>query len=407
MAPSDIDENYIAKAKYLHITGITPALSTSCYQAIKEAIRIAKSKELQVVFDPNLREKLWPSKEKAQQVMLEIAAEADIILPGLSEATYLFGKKGPDQLAKCFLDLGAETVILKAGKEGTYYYTAEQSGFVESFSVEQVVDPVGAGDGFAAGFISGLLDELPLMKAVKRGNAVGAMVTMVNGDVEGLPEKDEIEHFIQPNKEDVSDNEEEIDLSVLQNIYENGLVGIIRGVQPDDILDVAKSLHQGGIHTLEITADTPRILQVIEQLREELPEEVIVGAGTVLDAETARAVIMAGAQFVFSPTVNIDMIQMTKRYGVVSIPGALTPTEILTAYEAGGDVIKVFPARSAGPNYIKDVNGPLSHIPLMPTGGINLDNIMDYFQAGAVAAGLGGSLVQAKKRNIPKQIYWN
>ncbi len=204
MAPSDIDENYIAKAKYLHITGITPALSTSCYQAIKEAIRIAKSKELQVVFDPNLREKLWPSKEKAQQVMLEIAAEADIILPGLSEATYLFGEKGPDQLAKCFLDLGAETVILKAGKEGTYYYTAEQSGFVESFSVDQVVDPVGAGDGFAAGFISGLLDELPLMKAVKRGNAVGAMVTMVNGDVEGLPEKDEIEHFIQPNKEDVS-----------------------------------------------------------------------------------------------------------------------------------------------------------------------------------------------------------
>lgn len=199
-------------------------------------------------------------------------------------------------------------------------------------------------------------------------------------------------------KKTLVDNEEEIDLSVLQNIYENGLVGIIRGVQPDDILDVAKSLHQGGIHTLEITADTPRILQVIEQLREELPEEVIVGAGTVLDAETARAVIMAGAQFVFSPTVNIDMIQMTKRYGVVSIPGALTPTEILTAYEAGGDVIKVFPARSAGPNYIKDVNGPLSHIPLMPTGGINLDNIMDYFQAGAVAAGLGGSLVQAKKK---------
>ncbi len=199
-------------------------------------------------------------------------------------------------------------------------------------------------------------------------------------------------------KKTLVDNEEEIDLSVLQNIYENGLVGIIRGVQPDDILDVAKSLHQGGIHTLEITADTPRILQVIEQLREELPEEVIVGAGTVLDAETARAVIMAGAQFVFSPTVNIDMIQTTKRYGVVSIPGALTPTEILTAYEAGGDVIKVFPARSAGPNYIKDVNGPLSHIPLMPTGGINLDNIMDYFQAGAVAAGLGGSLVQAKKK---------
>ncbi|KAB8137691.1 bifunctional 4-hydroxy-2-oxoglutarate aldolase/2-dehydro-3-deoxy-phosphogluconate aldolase [Gracilibacillus oryzae] len=185
-------------------------------------------------------------------------------------------------------------------------------------------------------------------------------------------------------------------MDILQTIYQNRLVGIIRGIKPDDILPVAKALHAGGIHTLEVTVDTPQVLQIIEKLRRELPEQVIVGAGTVLDAETARAAIMAGSQFIFSPTVNIDTIQMTKRYGVVSIPGALTPTEILTAYEAGGDVIKVFPARAAGPAYMKDVNGPLPHIPLMPTGGVSLDNVNDYFKSGAVAAGLGSSLVKAK-----------
>ncbi|MFC4402752.1 bifunctional 4-hydroxy-2-oxoglutarate aldolase/2-dehydro-3-deoxy-phosphogluconate aldolase [Gracilibacillus xinjiangensis] len=187
-------------------------------------------------------------------------------------------------------------------------------------------------------------------------------------------------------------------MEVLQKIFENGLVGIIRGVHPEDILQVANALYNGGIHTLEITVDTPRVLHVIERLRNELPEEVIVGAGTVLDAETARAVIMAGSQFIFSPTVNIDTIQITKRYGIVSIPGAMTPTEILTAYETGGDVIKVFPSRAIGPDYIKDIKGPLPHIPLMPTGGVAQHNIMDYFKAGAVAVGLGGSLVQAKDK---------
>ncbi|SER90614.1 2-dehydro-3-deoxyphosphogluconate aldolase / (4S)-4-hydroxy-2-oxoglutarate aldolase [Gracilibacillus ureilyticus] len=187
-------------------------------------------------------------------------------------------------------------------------------------------------------------------------------------------------------------------MNVLNEIYENGLVGIIRGVNPKDILSVANALHDGGIHTLEITVDTPAVLQVIEQLRNELPEEVIVGAGTVLDAETARAAIMAGSQFIFSPVVNTETIRITKRYGIVSIPGAMTPTEILTAYEAGGDVIKVFPARAAGPDYIKDIKGPLPHIPLMPTGGVGLDNLTEYFEAGAVAAGLGGSLVQMKDK---------
>ncbi|WP_163539488.1 bifunctional 4-hydroxy-2-oxoglutarate aldolase/2-dehydro-3-deoxy-phosphogluconate aldolase [Gracilibacillus sp. YIM 98692] len=183
-------------------------------------------------------------------------------------------------------------------------------------------------------------------------------------------------------------------MSVLETIYQNKIVAIIRGVPSNQVLDVAKALHQGGVHTLEITVDTPNVLQAIEQIRNELEGEVIVGAGTVLDAETARAAIMAGSQFIFSPTVDIDTIKLTKRYGVVSIPGAMTPTEILTAYENGGDIIKVFPATILGPSYIKDVKGPLPHIPLMPTGGVNLENISEYFQTGAVATGLGSALVK-------------
>lgn len=139
------------------------------------------------------------------------------------------------------------------------------------------------------------------------------------------------------------------------------------------------------------------MLSLIEQVAAELGNDVIVGAGTVLDPETARAAIMAGAQFIFSPTVNTETIRMTKRYGVVSIPGALTPTEILMAYEHGADLIKVFPANVYGPTYLKDIHGPLPHIPLMPTGGIDVHNAAEYIKCGAVALGVGSSLVNTKK----------
>ena len=185
-------------------------------------------------------------------------------------------------------------------------------------------------------------------------------------------------------------------MSLLQEIKENGVVAIIRGAKPENILSIAKALRDGGVKTLEITVETPRVLQLIEQVSTEL-DDVIVGAGTVLDPETARAAIMSGAKFIFSPTVNVDTIRITKRYGVISIAGALTPTEILTAYENGSDVIKVFPANVFGPTYLKDVHGPLPHIPLMPTGGINLTNVPDYIKAGAVAVGLGSSLVDTKR----------
>ncbi|ELK46594.1 bifunctional 4-hydroxy-2-oxoglutarate aldolase/2-dehydro-3-deoxy-phosphogluconate aldolase [Halobacillus sp. ACCC02827] len=185
--------------------------------------------------------------------------------------------------------------------------------------------------------------------------------------------------------------------TVFQRMLEHKLVAILRGQQEEDIVNIAQSLHDGGVHMMEITVDTPRFDEHIRQVKEAFGERMIVGAGTVLDPETARTAILAGAQFIFSPTVDKETITMAKRYGVVSIPGAMTPTEILTAYEQGADMIKVFPAGAMGPGYIKDVHGPLPHIPLMPTGGVDLSNVREYFDKGAVAAGLGSSLVPSNK----------
>ncbi|MGA3513469.1 bifunctional 4-hydroxy-2-oxoglutarate aldolase/2-dehydro-3-deoxy-phosphogluconate aldolase, partial [Lactiplantibacillus plantarum] len=129
-------------------------------------------------------------------------------------------------------------------------------------------------------------------------------------------------------------------MTKLEKILDSGVVAVIRGAKPEKIMAVAKALYEGGVTTLEITVETPKVLSLIEQVASEYGDKLVIGAGTVLDPETARAAIMAGAQFIFSPTVNPQTIQMAKRYGVVSIPGALTPTEILTAYEHGADVIK-------------------------------------------------------------------
>lgn len=189
-----------------------------------------------------------------------------------------------------------------------------------------------------------------------------------------------------------------ITINLTNEIQENGIVAVIRGALPSNIVAIANALKNGGVKTLEITVETPRVLDLIDKVCSELQDEVIVGAGTVLDPETARSAIMAGAKFIFSPTVNIETIKLTKRYGAVSIPGAFTPTEILTAYENGADFVKVFPANVFGPHYIKDIHGPLPHIPLIVTGGLDISNVGLYIKAGAVAAGIGSSLVNTKKQ---------
>ena len=185
-------------------------------------------------------------------------------------------------------------------------------------------------------------------------------------------------------------------MDTLNTIKETKIIAIIRNAKPDDILPIVKSLYKSGIRAIEITMNSPKALESIELVATEMKDKVVVGAGTVLDAESARLAILSGATFILSPTLNKETIQMTKKYGAVSIPGALSPTEILDAYEYGGDIIKVFPTTSMGPEYIKDLQGHLPQIPLLPTGGIDLNNIEQFMKAGAVGVGLGSSLVNTK-----------
>jgi 2-dehydro-3-deoxyphosphogluconate aldolase / (4S)-4-hydroxy-2-oxoglutarate aldolase len=186
-------------------------------------------------------------------------------------------------------------------------------------------------------------------------------------------------------------------MDVLSTIKQEKMIAIIRGSEPGDALAISKALYRGGVRAIEITLNSPGALTSIEKVRSEMADDLVVGAGTVLDPESARSALLAGAQFILSPSLHIDTIKMTKRYGAVSIPGAFTPTEILKAYEEGGDIIKVFPASSLGPDYVKDIQGPLPQIPLLPTGGIDLNNIAEYIAKGAAGVGLGSSLVNSKE----------
>jgi len=193
-------------------------------------------------------------------------------------------------------------------------------------------------------------------------------------------------------------------LDNMDKLKDSGVVSIIRGSKPEDVLSITEALLNGGVRAVEITADSPGITGSIEAVKKEFGDEMSVGVGTVLDPETARITIMSGASFVISPSVNVETIRLTKRYGAISIPGAFTPTEILTAYESGADIVKLFPARALGANFIKDVHGPLAHIPIMPTGGIDVDNMEEYFRAGAFAVGIGGSLVNGNKEMTKEEL---
>lgn len=186
-------------------------------------------------------------------------------------------------------------------------------------------------------------------------------------------------------------------MALMSTIDNHKIIAVIRKADESNIIPIIKALDKGGVKAVEITAETPNVTKLIENAVKEFGGNVAIGAGTVLDPETARAVIMAGAEFIVSPTLNPETIKVTNRYGVVNISGALTPTEILTAYEHGADMVKVFPADAFGPNYIKNIQGPLPHIPLMVTGGITLDNMNEYISKGSKAVGIGSNLVNVSK----------
>lgn len=182
----------------------------------------------------------------------------------------------------------------------------------------------------------------------------------------------------------------------LSQILKYKIVAIIREANPNDVADIAEALYKGGIRLMEITLNSSNAFELVAELSRKMENKLLIGAGTVLNAATAKQAIAAGAKFIISPTLNFETIQVTKELGAVSIPGAFTATEILMAYENGADIVKVFPA-SVGADYIKDIRGPLPHIPLMPTGGITIKNVRDFFEAGAVAVGIGSNLVNTKQ----------
>jgi 2-dehydro-3-deoxyphosphogluconate aldolase/(4S)-4-hydroxy-2-oxoglutarate aldolase len=182
-------------------------------------------------------------------------------------------------------------------------------------------------------------------------------------------------------------------MSVIGEIEAAGVVAVIRLTDPGRLRAVAEALAEGGVRALEVTMTVPRAVALIEELASSLPKQFLVGAGTILDAETARQVILAGARFVVGPVYKREVIEMGRRYGVPVMPGCFTPTEILAAWEAGAEIVKVFPATSLGPAFIKDIHGPLPQVRLMPTGGVTKENAGAWIRAGAAAVGAGTSLV--------------
>lgn len=182
--------------------------------------------------------------------------------------------------------------------------------------------------------------------------------------------------------------------SVLDGLLETGVVAIVRMDSSESLVRVAEAIAAGGVRHIEFTMTTPGALRTLEEVTARYGDDVVFGAGTVLDPETARAAILAGARFIVAPNLNPAVIGLCNRYGVVSMPGALTPTEILQAWEAGAGVVKVFPASAlGGPEYISAVRAPLPQVRLAPVGGVDLENVSAYIRAGAACVGVGSSLV--------------
>lgn len=181
--------------------------------------------------------------------------------------------------------------------------------------------------------------------------------------------------------------------SVVDAIIGSGVVAIVRLDSPAHLLSTANAIAEGGITVIEFTMTTPGALEVLARASEAMGDRVVLGAGTVLDQETARAAILAGARFIVSPTLSERVIETCRRYGIASIPGAYSPTELLRAWECGADLVKLFPATGLGPQFVRDVLAPLPQLKIVATGGVTLDNAPDFIRAGARAVAVGSSLV--------------
>ncbi|MBM4461187.1 MAG: bifunctional 4-hydroxy-2-oxoglutarate aldolase/2-dehydro-3-deoxy-phosphogluconate aldolase [Chloroflexi bacterium] len=182
----------------------------------------------------------------------------------------------------------------------------------------------------------------------------------------------------------------------LNLIRSTGVIAIMRAKSSDQLLAAAEAIRAGGVCAIEVTMTTPGALAVIEQATARRDEAVLFGAGTVLDPESARAAILAGAQFIVAPNLNLGVIELCRRYSIPVFPGAYTPTEIVTAWQAGADMVKVFPASVGGPAFIKALKAPLPQVELVPVGGVEIENTADWIRAGSAAVGVGSALVDQK-----------
>lgn len=190
--------------------------------------------------------------------------------------------------------------------------------------------------------------------------------------------------------------------SILTKIEDSGIVAVVRAKNKEEALRIAKACYAGGVSAIEITYTVPNASDVIAALRDEMGDNMVIGAGTVLDAETARIAIMAGAQFVVSPSFHTEAAKLCNRYQVPYMPGCMTVTEMVTAMEHGVDIVKLFPASHFTPDFIQAVKGPLPHVQIMPTGGVDIDNIEAWVKGGAVAIGVGGGLTKGSTENMTK-----
>jgi 2-dehydro-3-deoxyphosphogluconate aldolase/(4S)-4-hydroxy-2-oxoglutarate aldolase len=182
----------------------------------------------------------------------------------------------------------------------------------------------------------------------------------------------------------------------LGRIIDGGIVAVMRAQSGEKLVDVAEALLAGGVKVMEVTFTVPNALHVLEEVANRMGDRILLGAGTVLDPETARIAILAGAQFIVSPSTDPEVIQLCRRYDKVVLPGAFTPTEVVQAWQAGADIVKVFPSDCVGPQYLKALRGPLPQVRLMPTGGVNLDTAAEFLRCGACALGVGGALVSSQ-----------
>ncbi len=184
---------------------------------------------------------------------------------------------------------------------------------------------------------------------------------------------------------------------ILSFITQIGIVPVVRTSSAETAVKSIEAIYRGGVRSAEITMTVPGAIKALEKIADEFGDKIMLGAGTVLDPETARACMLAGAQFFVTPSLNLATIEIAKRYSKVICAGALTPTEVLAAWQAGSDVVKVFPANSVGgPKYIKSLKGPFPQIEMIPTGGVNLQTAGEFLKAGACAVAVGGELVDAK-----------